>query len=187
MATRETARAKCYITELSTGDTLHFDHIPNQVTTQKAANWNDVEILGRSEPLKGYSGSSAKAISLALQFSASYDQDDEGTYEKLETRLNFLDSLVYPEYEEHTIPPSRVLLSFGDWLKQVSIVRDISIQRNAPWDTQTVFPTTAEVTMTIEEANNNPFSRSDIRFRRHVSFENNRSVSQSWLKNFFEE
>lgn len=159
---QRTAIERAFLLDLESGQRLFFQNMPEELAESKAANWNDTEILGRSEPIKAYSSSTARAISLTLQFAASIDAGDKGTTGSLLDKLRFVRSLVYPVYTEITLAPSKVLLSIGQWFKIVGVVRDYTVTYQRPWTEEATEPTLATVAISIEEANVNPFGRVDI-------------------------
>jgi hypothetical protein len=157
-----TAIERAFILDLESGQRLFFQNMPEEIAESKAANWNDTDILGRSEPLKAYGGSTARAVSLTLQFAASIDSGDGGTSSALLEKMRFVRSLVYPTYTELTTAPSKVLLSIGQWFKMVSIVRDVAVTYKRPWTEQATEPMLTTVAISLEEANSNPYGRVDI-------------------------
>ena len=158
----------CYIYNLDDRQKLLFDHFPETVDESITANWEDVEILGRSVPIRTYSNSSGRSFSLTLNFSASMYQNDDGSYVGLEIKLAFLRALVYPEYGEIIRPAPKCILSIGQWLKMPCVISDLSISRKPPWDLQTMIATVAEVSMMCNEYADIPYGRSDITIGKDI-------------------
>jgi hypothetical protein len=149
-------------------------------TESKSANYSSTQILGRSEPIRGYMGSSARAINLQLEVPIEGDkppmQPSAGTPQSLQQMqqifgrksevLDFIRSLAYPHYSQQTnhmtYPPPRVLVILGQWFTMVGIVQNWTMTHRAPWaDKGLMMPHFTEVNLTIEECNL-PYSFQDV-------------------------
>jgi len=143
---------------------IKFQYMPESIGENKSANWQYIDILGRSEPIRFYSSSGPRSINLCLTFHALSSRIDD-----VELKIRFLRSLVYPDYQASKstntpFPPPVILLKIGEWLKMRSIVTNISVNRSGPWEPDTLYPTCAEVSLDIQELNVDPFDATDVFF-----------------------
>ena len=142
---------------------VRFQGVPNDFSEQKSATWNSTDIIGRSEPIRSYSSSTPRTVSLNLDFHASLDQGDGGTAGELENKILFFRSLVYPEYGAGSIkPPETVLFKFGTWFAMRAVAVDVNVSYPGPYEIPTLRPLFAQVAISLEERNVIPLSRSDI-------------------------
>ena len=146
---------------------IYFERMPESIEDSVSAEYDDVSILGRSSPHKAYSGTSGRSISLDLQFIASVHVGDvrpgQNAYVLLENKLRFLRSLAYPSYTSSVVrPPTRCLVSIGEWLKFECICSSVSITRNRPWDIEGMYGTYADVSLQFDEVSDSPFTREEV-------------------------
>ncbi len=117
-------------------DHIRFQIPPKSISDAKIANYSSQEILGRSEPLKAYTGSAPRTIGFVLEYHW-YDFSGVGGWQFIETQLNKLQSLEYPRYTGATVgyqPPPKVLFYFGRRYKGVPcIVNSVSMDLQSPW------------------------------------------------------
>lgn len=155
-------------------DRIQFTYLQDNFTESKAANYSATQVLGRSEPVRGYLGSSARALNLQLMVPVDGDRPtppkttdniDEILSRKSEV-IDFLRSLVYPHYSAETQnmvnPPPRVLVIFGSWFSMLGIVTNYSMTHRSPWAPYgNMMPFITEVSLTIEECDE-PYSFQDV-------------------------
>jgi len=79
----------CYVKIL--GKTIWLDNLPD-ISDTKSATYNDETIIGRSTPLKTYSHSDNRTISMQIHFIVSEPND---VYDHLDY-LRLIESAVYP-------------------------------------------------------------------------------------------
>jgi len=167
-----------YFKDLETQEVLQFGYIPEELSDSKSANWNSIEIPGRSEPILGYVNSSSREFSLHLMFLAGVDQMKNPSLESGEPNSNTIEdntiavkhkvdwcrSLVYPDYTNPNLirPPHRVLFSIGNLIKSVCVVTAVNAIYKAPWDAD-LLPLLAEVDLTLIEVNSVPKGYLEIR------------------------
>ena len=158
-----------------TSDRIQFSYLQDNFTESKAANYSATQVLGRSEPIRGYLGSTARALNLQLMIPVEGDRPPTqvGTSSSMETVfkrksevVDFIRSLVYPHYsaetQNMTYPPPRVLVIFGSWFSMLGIVTNYSMTHRSPWASQgNMMPYVTEVTLTIEECDE-PYSFRDV-------------------------
>lgn len=110
-------------------DKIVFTFMPGNFTESKSAEYAAINILGRSEPVMGYSHSGPRLFNITLTFFADSDPNSE-----VLSPVQLLRSWVYPDYSSQfpTVPP-RLLLIVGQWLSQRVIMLNYNINYMAPW------------------------------------------------------
>jgi hypothetical protein len=127
--------AYCFILnkDTSVADRLEFQLMPDSISENKAAMYNEVPIIGRSLPLIGYANSTSRMINITLRFAAL---NKEGTYSPkwIEKQVRWLESKVYPRYEDSlTYPPPRLLLVIGKALSMQCVMTSYNTTWMGPW------------------------------------------------------
>jgi hypothetical protein len=97
------------------GGVWRFKTLP-EVQVQKDATYGDVTILGRSSPVKTYSGSGYRKLSVTFHLH-SFSEADKN-YNLLFIRA--LDSLLHPIYEDTYMPPPVAQFRCGNLVGQMS-------------------------------------------------------------------
>lgn len=155
-------------------DTLQFGYIPEEISDSKSANYNLIDIPGRSEPIVSYMNSSLRELSLHLIFMAGIGQDKhtigdstnvtEDDPLRVKQKVDWLRSLMHPDYSSAGIvrPPHRVLLSIGNLIKSVCIAMSVNATYKSPWDDK-LLPYIAEVDIVFSEVNEIPPGYTSIR------------------------
>jgi hypothetical protein len=155
---------------LGSSNELILQGIPPEIQDQKSANWSPTSILGRSEPIQGYGDSAPRSITLNLMFIESLHGGDKGLSNSMDNQyvresVQFLQSLVYPNYDGGRIqPPPTCLLVIGSWLNMRFITKDVATTWKGPWSIPNLTPMVAEVSLTIEEVNYIPWGSTEVRF-----------------------
>lgn len=134
---------KCYI-YVPGGDLIFLNIIPD-ITDSKGAAYNDEAIIGRSTPLKTYSHSENRVISMDIHFAVI----EEGDIEKNIKNLRLLKSACYPRDEGSGgapyTPPPICQISCGRILSDNNlcvILKNITMKvpRDVAWDEVTYLP-----------------------------------------------
>jgi hypothetical protein len=122
------------ILEEDTSQRLFFQMMPDNVLESRKANWVDIPIIGRSEPIRAYANSEARKFNLTLMFAVSVDQADGGEMIRLRNKIDFLRSLVLPDQVNNIlIPPPTVFFVLGNQLYSRCIVNSVDIVHKDPW------------------------------------------------------
>ena len=121
------------ILETEPAERVEFQVWPDTITAAKSVNWADVNIIGRSEPVKTYQSGTPRTFNFILSFVASVDAGDQGTPEWVKENVNFLESLVYSQQTGITFFPPVVLLLVGDLINSRCVVRSVSVILKGPW------------------------------------------------------
>lgn len=181
MADMQAALNSAYLKDLSTNEVLTFGYIPEEISDTKLANYAQIEVPGRSEPVFGYVSSGAREFSLHLKFVAGIGQTKyaaptsdgetppdsslvaDNTLTVL-TKTRWLQSLMYPDYStsDYTLPPHQVLLSIGLLIKSVCIVPSVNVTYKSPYD-EYLLPYIVEVDLSLYEVNKVPLGYQDVR------------------------
>lgn len=114
---------------------VHFQVFPDPITDTKAVQWADVSVVGRSEPVKIYAGSGPRQFAFLLTFFASVDADDDGTPEQVKKKVEFCQSLTYPQTTRAGIvafPPVCILV-VGNLISARVVAKQMSVKYTGPW------------------------------------------------------
>lgn len=149
-------------------DVIPFQFMPDSISDNKQANYNDVNIIARSVPVKSYSHSSARQISFTLDFFTAPEAGMKVVNPLIiKNRIDALKALVYPEYSTFSIkPPPRCIVHIGAQLSFLGVCRSVNVtySNQSPWDLQpVVLAHHAKVALTFEEALNIPLSHTEVR------------------------
>lgn len=151
---------------------LRKNHIPFQYlgengelpNLQKTANYEEVQILGRFEPIKMYSNSSDIKFTLNLTYYADGTErtsffpfpgsevigpvQSPWTIEQIARISAKLESLVYPRYDAKFSPPRYCLLNIGAiFIDFPIIITSVNIQHLPPYSTRDLTPMRRNVTL----------------------------------------
>jgi len=152
--------AYCYIIDRKDESRLSFQLMPDSITENKSALYNEIPIIGRSLPYLGYSSSSSRAISLSLQFVALNSMGSGGKYTVgwVQEQVRWLESKVYPEYlDKFTFPPRMLNLVVGSVIGLQCVMTNCTTSWLGPWDANEVMasPFRAVVDCSFQEAGMN--------------------------------
>lgn len=119
-------------------DTIPFQFMPRTIGDVKAANYQDIHIIGRSSPFKSYSSSSSRAVSFSLDFFAAPEAgSSDPTPAKIKEYITTLQALVYPIYENFSIaPPPRCIVRVGDQINMIAVCKNVAVSYSSqqiPW------------------------------------------------------
>lgn len=157
------------LTHKNEGGVFKF-YIP-EFTETAGAQWEDVNIIGRSVSIKAYSHTNSRSISISLDLYAGaglYDSSSEDVVSKLHKDLNFVKSLEYPDYTSAMVrPPATVQLILGSSIQLVGVVSDVSVEHLKPLDAQNR-SMYAKLSFTVVQTAVNPPDYSDIKEGRYV-------------------
>ena len=146
----EQIRAAAIIRE-DTREVLYFQSMPQEIGDTSTPNWNDVQILGRSEPIRVYANTSARTFTFPLQFHAFSDARED-----VVNKVNFLRALQFPRYVRNVaLNPPVFFLVIGDWLNERLICKSADVAWRGPWQIgfdvpDEMVPMVAEVNLTCE-------------------------------------
>jgi len=165
-------------TEISKEEnTLYFDYIPEEITDSKTANYNLIDIPGRSEPIVGYINSSLREFSLHLIFLAGVGQakqagfyanadpsKDPDSATVVKQKVDWLRSLVHPDYSNPNFvrPPHKIFLGLGKLIRSTCVVGSVNATYKGPWD-RDLLPYLAEVDVSFQEVNEVPPGVNEVR------------------------
>jgi hypothetical protein len=176
---------QCYIQQLTSGGAgwkLFFQFMPEDITDTKAAVFQDYPIIARSIPLKAYSFSTSKIVTLVLQFFATpIEKELTPTIKDIMLKIQQLRGCVYANYDKGTRPPNPVLLRVGNWIAMKAVITQVSVKASKIWAstdeptspsslskdttiayTGPVVPWGADVTVTFEEIGDIPLGYDEV-------------------------
>lgn len=159
-------------------DVIPFQFMPNSISDNKSANYNETPIIARSVPIKSYSHSSSRIISFTLEFFTSPEQGTKLLSPLLlKTRIDALKALVYPDYGAFiTKPPPRCIVHIGAQVAFLGVCKSVNVtySNKAPWDLNpVVLSHHAKVALSFEETLNIPLSNTEVRLGLPVSISGN--------------
>lgn len=159
-----------YIRDIDGGGSVYFQMMP-EVTESKSVNWNQIEIIGRSHPILGYSSSAPRTVAFTLTFFAHPSTEDGTTLTDVSRNLRFLLSLAYPDYGGGGVkPPHRCVIKLGAQSKMVGVISDVAVTYKTLW--MNGLPVHAEASVTFIEAYKFPMSYGIIRGGSYTGLEN---------------
>ena len=153
---------------------IPFQFMPDTITDNKSAVFNDINIIARSSPIKSYSHSSARQISFKLEFFAKPEKGQlVPTPGMIKKTVDTLRSLVSPTYLQFKIlPPPKCLVIVGGQIAFVGICKSVGVSysNNSPWEIRGVnLSHHATVSLTFEEALSVPIDASEVAFGLPIS------------------
>lgn len=109
-----------------------FMYMPEQFSESKSVNWNDTDIIGRSEPVIGYRSSGPRIFNITLTLIAGETPDP--VFDVIRP-LWLVRSWAYPNYSTTRVPntPPRLVFVVGSWLIQQCVMLRYDISYQAPW------------------------------------------------------
>ena len=144
-----------------TGNRLAFQFFNGETTDSAQAQYNPIEIIGRSEPYQVYQSTGAREISLTLTFAvqgATGSGIEESLLQEVKKKCDWCRALQYPTYVSDLMyPPPVVHLGMGKRLSANGrsircIVTGSSVTwgaEDAPYDPTNLIPYVATVDMTF--------------------------------------
>lgn len=142
----------CYIMVPGTGEPITFKILP-EISDQKSAAYNDEPIIGRAFPLKTYSHSENRSISIQLHFVTIKRNDVETNL----SNLRKIQSAVYPRSGGGAsfVPPPVCKIKCGEILAKrelCCVLRSYSVKfpTNVVWDEEKLLPMKFDVDTTWE-------------------------------------
>lgn len=106
---------------------LRFQFLEN-IAEQGQPNYEQINVIGRSEAYMSYAGGANRVITLDLHFASSVNQYDRGEFDTAQRNIRFLQALTQPTYTEGGImyPPPLCRLVLGRFIAARGIVTSIS-------------------------------------------------------------
>jgi len=167
-------------------DVLPFQFMPDTIQDSKAAMYGDIIVLGRSTPIKTYSHSGAETLAFSLKFFANPEQSDkEMTPKRINERVQFCKSLVYPVYTGFIVkPPPICVVKVGDYINFYGVCKAVStsVTQDYPWDVDRsagINPHGVQINLTFEDVKPIPASMEQISLKLSDSRTNDALLSGS--------
>ena len=148
------------------GDTLRvtFMDYEQGIPENASVGYADIDILGRSEKFKTYTGTENKEIPLTFQFRAQGRGAGSGTslartldHEVIQP-AKWLDALKYPligDVDGVANAPPPVLLTIGALIAMRVVLTEANITWQAPFDPETMLPYGADVACSFQAVHTN--------------------------------
>ena len=153
---------------------IQFTWLPEEFTETVTPNWEEVAILGRSEPFHIYANTGTKTIELDLTFMAQGGAGDtviQAIREEVLVNVRFLQSLAYPVRLENGLSsePATCVLQIGSLIDEHVIMHGApTVTFKGPWDVATLLPYQASVSCSFAVINHHPQSAGDIVDRSRI-------------------
>lgn len=157
-----------YLIDMTHGGEFKF-YIP-EFSEQAGANWNQIEIRGRSVKVQAYQDTNSRNITISLDlyagvglYKANSSEDGEATVDRLHKDAFFLKSLEYPDYTNViTRPPSVVHLILGSAINITGVVSNVVVEHKKPFDkyNRAMY---IKVSFTVTQTAINPIDYTDVR------------------------
>jgi len=146
---------------------LEFVYMPAEFSESKAAEWANVNILGRSEPIVSYSHSGPRVFNLNLWFIV---HGERSYAQEILEPIRLIRSWVYPYYstQERGQPntrlstPPTLLFVVGSWLRQRCIAQRYNITYRAPWGRDDVNLSSAATVENVTDAFGNVIGQQSV-------------------------
>ncbi len=128
-----------YFIDMMRSITLEFTYMPQEFTESKSVDWQNINILGRSEPIVSYAWSGPRMFNITLWFVAHGERAD--LTDEVIKPVRLIRSWAYPLYGSQSdaaqssrmATPPLLLFVVGRWLRQRCVLRQYNITYKAPW------------------------------------------------------
>jgi hypothetical protein len=142
----KTLNDKCKIT--ITGHTINLRILP-EISDTKKATYADQTIIGRSFPIKTYSHSDNRVITMKLHFLVVKKSDIQKNIDDLRA----IESATYPRKGDPYLPPPVCKINCGKMLGEQALCvvlenYNVSFPTNVAWDKDTLCPYYFQVSTT---------------------------------------
>ena len=124
--------------------TVYFNCFPDSITEIKQANYSHVDILGRSEPYRGFVNNPPRIFQWEFAIWHPGPPTPEGITSSqgglsggqyVQKQVAILRSFLYPEYTRGvTLPPTPCYLHLGKWTLVRGILTQLVVNWQGPWD-----------------------------------------------------
>ena len=147
---------------------LKFPHLPESLGWERTANYNPVDVIGRSSQVYQYSSTTTRSFNLELKFYASIHQSDGGDPTRyVLDKLKWLESLALPDYDRVVArPPHPVLFKIGSWLSVRCLVQSVASEVQGPWEVETLLPYYGTSRISMVEVPTTPWGYREVRQNR---------------------
>lgn len=167
-----------YLIDMTNGGEFKF-YIP-EFSEQAGAQWDTIDIRGRSVDVKAYKSTSSRTITISLDlyagvgvYKATSNESGEDTVDRLHRDAYFLKSLEYPDYSNViTRPPAVVHLILGSALNIVGVVSNVVVEHLKPLD-QYNRAMYLKVSFTVTQIATNPVDYRDVRNGQYTMISTN--------------
>ncbi len=157
-----------YLIDMTHGGEFRF-YVP-EFSEQAGAQWNDIEIRGRSVNVKSYESTSSRNITVSLDlyagagiYKAKSGESGEDTVSRLHKDMYFVKSLEYPDYTNViTRPPAVVHLILGSAINIAGVISNVTVEHLKPLD-QYNRAMYVKLSFTVTQTAVNPIDYRDIR------------------------
>lgn len=151
-------------------DRVKFQWTPENINTSVAPSWEQVAVLGRSEPFWIYANTGSKTISFDFRFAAQgWTHAKTSILNSIELEVNenvrFLESLAYPirGSDGLSTEPAPCFLVIGSLIvSRVIMSGPATVTYEGPWEVESHFAYQASVNCEFTEVNQKPKEARDV-------------------------
>lgn len=150
-------------------DRVHFRFTQEEISLSGATpNWQEVEVLGRSEPFQLYASTGAEQFNIEFWFFAQGDHPNDTIPQAIDREVlrnvRFLQSLKFPIYKASgmSTPPATCWLIVGNLIRARVICQSAEPTYMEPWEPSSYLPYQAKVNCVFAEVNVHPKEASDV-------------------------
>ena len=142
-------------------DFIYIHYIPEELTENTSAEYNEQGgIIGRSAPYIFYANTQARTFEFPFYLMAQSNAEEE-----VKKRVRWLQSFLFPDYSVPVIKPPKMLRLFigRDFVNFRGVLKDCPVTWRAPYDVLTGVSMYAEISISIQEVVDIPYSYQDFK------------------------
>lgn len=156
-----------FIIDIDGGGMFKFQLMPRSINDSDAAQYTEYDILGRSTPLRGYVKGGPRSLEFAAQLFYDPIADGPGRSKgAIKKDIDFLRSLVRPDYAGGLRPPHRCLIVIGANIQMIGVLDSVNVQYASDttvWDPGPGLAHGAVVALKFSEVKDIPLDTYDVR------------------------
>jgi hypothetical protein len=107
---------------------------PDDLTESHSANFEPVEIMGRSSPLASYSGGGGRTVDISLDVHEDYLKaySNQKNVANIVEFVGQVKALTYPRYQDNIVIPPRVFIKIGEFFRMKAYCNSVSVSWKKP-------------------------------------------------------
>ncbi|AWD93029.1 hypothetical protein HSE3_gp077 [Bacillus phage vB_BceM-HSE3] len=138
---------------MNTGTKFEFPAMPDEISDNENAQFEDQAIAGRSAPIFNYSSSGPRSVSFSITLHDDYCKDG------ILATVNKFKALVYPSYRELIASP-KCYIRIGDFIRCICVVESVDVTWKKPYRNGIYI--VADVNISLKEVADVPYSTHEI-------------------------
>jgi len=107
---------------------------PDDITESHSANFEPIDIMGRSSPIAVYSGGGGRTVDISLDIHEDYLKEYSNQMGKADIRefVAEVKALTYPRYQGGVVIPPRVFIKIGEFFRMKAYCGSVSVSWKKP-------------------------------------------------------